>query len=143
MKKYESTINQIGETIEEIENGYGDVLLEYAHLKDLRNFIDEAIKQIESQALDEANRQDGKTFKANGYAFTVNAGRVMYNFKVVPQWAKKKEELEMIEELAKQAAKISAFSTPGKFIVDEYGQVVTPAETTYTKSSLTVKPLKP
>jgi hypothetical protein len=78
MKKYEATINQIGETVEEIENGYGDVLLEYAQLKDLRNFIDEAIKQIESQAIDEASRMDGKTFKAHGYAFTVNAGRVAH-----------------------------------------------------------------
>ena len=142
MKKYESTINQIGETIEEIENGYGDVLLEYAQLKDLCNFIDEAIKQIESQAIDEANRQDGKTFKAHGYSFTVNAGRIMYNFEAVLQWAKKKEELELIEELAKQAAKISAISSPGKVIVDENGEVVTPAETTYTKGSLSVKALK-
>jgi len=142
MKKYEATISQIGETVEEIENGAGDLLLEYAEMKMLAKIISEALAQIEAQAIDEVKKHGG-SLKAQGYQFTFTRGSVMYNYKAIPQWAKKKQELDLIEELAKQAAKISVLSTPGKVIVDENGEVVKPAETNYKKSSLSVKALKP
>lgn len=124
--------------LEEVEVGILDPLLVYAELKDLAQFFAECAAQVEELALQEAEKYPEKTFSHQGITFTKNAGRTIYDFKNVSQWAALKSKLARVEELSKQASKISVL-TGGGVVVDDNGEIVTPCETKQSKPSLQIK----
>lgn len=134
------TQQQYADLIQEVEDGYGDPLALYAELKYLANFFADAAKQIETLAIDAASRYNDKTFQYQGFQFTRKEGSTLYSFANVPQWVALKEQMQRIEELAKQAAKTSIL-TGGGHVVTEDGEVIEPAESKTGKSSLSIKPI--
>jgi hypothetical protein len=136
--KYIETMDEIGRLVEAVEAGEEDALTVYAEIKRLAGFVAEALTQLEPYAISEAEKYDKPTFDYCGFTFTRNNGRTVYNFKNVPQWAETKARLAKIEELSKQASKMSVL-TGGGHVVDEDGQIIEPCETTISKPSLSVK----
>ena len=127
--------------VEDVEEGILDPLFVYAELKDLEKFFAECAAQIQDAALAEASKYDKPQFQHQGFQFTVGSGKTIYDYKNVPQWADIKARLARIEELSKQAAKMSVL-TGGGTIVDEDGQVIPPCETRTGKGFLSVKPIQ-
>lgn len=113
-------------------NGEKDPLIAMAELKSMAAIIKKAMTEVEPIAIDEAMKYE-KTFDYKGFVFTRKEGRRMYSFKHIEAWKNAKEELTEIEEQAKKAASVS-----GTVVTDD-GEVVDPAQVTFTKASLTVK----
>ena len=128
------------ERLDGVEEGLLDPLFVYAELKDLEKFFAECAAQVQDAALTEAARYDKPQFQHQGFQFMVGSGKTIYDYKNVPQWGDVKARLARIEELSKQAAKMSKL-TGGGTIVDEDGQVIPPCETRTGKGFLSVKPI--
>lgn len=105
--------------------------------KDIEAFISSAKEQVQILALEEAESYGEKTFVAHGYKFERRAGRSIYSYNHIPQWTKINDRLKQIESLSKAASQPAFF---GKAVVDEEtGEVILPAEITYSADVLVVK----
>jgi hypothetical protein len=110
--------------IKKVEEGNLKASNAYVTLRALKSEIEYAIKQIESQIIDELTYLDSKeALVVNGYKITHVAGRTSYDYKESSMWKEADTEKKRIERLIKVATK------DGVSIVDQHtGEVIEPVQ---------------
>ena len=128
----------IQQLVQDVLDGKENPLKAFAVLKELQKQISNAISEIEDGAFEEAAKYGEKTFEAMNYKFELREGGRRYSFKNIDNWVSTNNKLKEIEKQCKLAA--TAYEK-GKQIIDENGELVPLPEITYSKSSITVRPL--
>ena len=110
--------------IKKVEGGQLKASNAYVTLRALKSEIEYAIKQIESQIIDELTYLDSKeALVVNGYKITHVAGRSSYDYKESFMWKEADTEKKRIERLLKVSI------TDGVSIVDQHtGEVIEPVQ---------------
>jgi hypothetical protein len=110
--------------IKKVEGGQLKASNAYVTLRALKSEIEYAIKQIESQIIDELTYLDSKeALVVNGYKITHVAGRSSYDYKESSMWKEADTEKKRIERLIKVATK------DGVSIVDQHtGEIIEPVK---------------
>lgn len=112
----------LDEKIQKIYDGEESALAFFIELKNLAAQIEQAKKEIEQSALDEARRYDNQALL--GYKVEVRSSAGAWDFSGWSKYNKAKETLKALEEQAKVAAKLNQ---NGGNAVDDEGEVITPA----------------
>ena len=112
----------LDEKIQKIYDGEESSLALFIELKNLAAQIEQAKKEIEQSALDEARRYDNQALL--GYKVEVRSSAGAWDFSGWSKYTKAKENLKALEEQAKVAAKLNQ---NGGNAVDDEGEVITPA----------------
>lgn len=136
----EAIKKQLSNTVQEVLDGHFSALESYAELSVLKKHLETCIEKIKQSAVNEATKEDQKTFQKLGFEFTYSEGRRSYDFKHIPAWSDLTNKRTEIEKLAKIAADGYVKST-GKTIVDENGEVIEPCIVKYSSPILQVKKL--
>jgi len=119
----------------QVVDGEAYALTALATLNDMAQAIATAQERVKEYAMKEAAAYDENKFTFAGRTFTKVPARQMVKYDHVPQWKELTERRKRIEQLSLQAAK-----TFGVTIVDdETGEVIEPAQITFTKPSISVK----
>ena len=106
-----------------VEEGNLSALDAYIQLHQIEKLAGEARKQIQAQAVTEAQRE-GKQFTRMGFEVQCRAGAGRWDYKHIKEWEAKKFELSQLEEKAKWAFKSAE---KGITPIDEDGVIVEPA----------------
>tara|TARA_R110002110_G_scaffold168309_1_gene369758 strand:+ start:93 stop:473 length:381 start_codon:yes stop_codon:yes gene_type:complete len=122
----------ISQIVQDVIDGNENPLVAFAVLKTHAKELATAIKEIEDVAMTEASHYGEKKFTDHGHTFELRDGSRRHSFKHLDHWVEKNAELKAIETLAKQAA------TANATMVDDNGEIITPAQVTYTKPSIIV-----
>lgn len=132
----EEIIKQIEEITNNAIDGNNDILTSYGNLKVISKYLSDCISKIDEFVIKEASKYPEKTFEHQGFKFTKTDGRTLYNFKSVQKWNEINIKLKEVEELAKASANnYQKFKTQ---LVTDDGEVIEPAEITFSKPSLSV-----
>ena len=119
----------------QVVDGEAYALNVLATLNDMAQAIARAEERVKEYAMKEAEAYNENKFTFAGRTFTKVPARQMVKYDHVPQWKELAERRKRIEQLSLQAAK-----TFGVTIVDdETGEVIEPAQISYTKPSISVK----
>lgn len=122
----------ISQIVQDVIDGNENPLVAFAVLKTHAKDVANALKEIEDVAMTEASHYGEKKFTDHGHTFELRDGSRRHSFKHLDHWVEKNAELKAIETLAKQAA------TANATMVDDNGEIITPAQVTYTKPSIIV-----
>lgn len=122
-----------------VEEGNLSALDAYIQLHQIEKLAGEARKQIQAQAVTEAQRE-GKQFTRMGFEIQCRAGAGRWDYKHIPDWEAKKFELLQIEEKAKWAFKSAE---KGITPIDEDGVIVEPAIYTPGADTIALKEVQP
>ena len=125
--------DRLSQLVQDVHEGHESGLKALGTLKEQMAFIKDCIEEIESLAMEEAQKYNESQFQAFGYKITVRKGGRVWNFKKCPQWALKKAELVEIETGLKgiyEAHKIG--TTP----VDDQGEIMTLPAVTEREDSI-------
>ena len=133
---YKMREEEVAHLLTEVEEGNIDTLSTYGNLKRCKDLFEQASKQIEPQAQEEANLYAEKTFEEAGFTFEKRNGSTRYSFSHIPRIAELKNEIKEIEAKSKQAF-ISV--QKGILVADQDGLEIELPKITYTKDSLIVK----
>ena len=134
MPNVTSIINGI---VSDVEVGRVNPLDAFAIFKKMESLFNEAKKQIDALAIEEAEHYGQSTFSHNGQKYEVRNGATRYSFKGIQEWEEKNAELKAIEEKYKQAYKNFKI---GLSALDEItGELIDLPTVTQSKSSLIVK----
>lgn len=107
-----------------VEGGNMSALDAYIQLHQIEKLASEARKQIQAQAVTEAQRE-GKQFTRLGFEVQCRAGAGRWKFDHIQDWEAKKFELTQLEDRAKWAFKsVEKGITP----IDDDGVIVEPAQ---------------
>lgn len=128
----------IMQMVQDVLDGKENPLKAYAILKDRKSNLEKCIKEIEEHAFEEASKYNEKTFEDMGFKFELRDGSRRYNFRSVPKWREYNDQIKYFEKSLKDAA--NAYQK-GKTMIDDNGEVVPVPEVTYTKPSISVKPI--
>ena len=118
-----------------VEEGNLSALDAYIQLHQIEKLAGEARKQIQAQAVTEAQRE-GKQFTRMGFEVQCRAGAGRWDYKHIKEWEAKKFELAQIEERAKWAYKSAE---KGITPIDDDGVIVEPAQYTPGADTIAVK----
>jgi hypothetical protein len=121
--------------VADTQEGKMNALDAFADLKAIIAAAQDAMKEVEPLAMEEAQKYP-KTFEYHNLTFTRTEGRRMYKYDHIPEWKAVKATLTSIEQEAKDAADQQA---KGNVIAGDDGVVKDAAIVTFTKSSLSVK----
>ena len=121
--------------VADTQEGKMNALDAFADLKAIIAAAQDAMKEVEPLAMEEAQKYP-KTFEYHNLTFTRTEGRRMYKYDHIPEWKAVKATLTIIEQEAKDAADQQA---KGNVIAGDDGVVKDAAIITFTKSSLSVK----
>lgn len=127
---------EIAELLTDCEAGNIPALQTYAKLKRTKDLIDEAIKQVEPLAHDEASLHQENTFSECGFTFEKRNGATRYSFSHIPKIKELKDEIKEIETKSKQAY-ISM--QKNIMVADENGEEIPLPKVSYSKDTLIVK----
>jgi len=108
----------------------------YANFKRCKDLFDEASKQIEAQAQNEASEYAEKSFSEAGFVFEKRNGSTRYSYSHIPRIIELTEELKDVQEKAKQAF---LSTQKGMLVANEYGEEIVLPKVSYSKDSLIVK----
>ena len=125
----------ISQLAQDVFDGIEDPLKAYGIAKAFLKEVTDATKLIEEAALDEASKHE-KTFIHEGYKFERRNGARRFDFKHLPDWAEKKQELSDIEGKYKSA--YQSFERGLKQVTED-GEVIELPKVTFSKDSLIVK----
>lgn len=131
----------IASKVEKAAEGHIAALPVYAQLRELAEFIDEALKDeaFVHELYEELLKEDKSTKGYGEHAYTLT-GKTSYSFKHIPEIAEAEaiakaaaepyvKRVNALKELAKQAYKLD-----GKALVDTLtGEVIAPAHATYSQ----------
>jgi len=129
----------IHELVQNVIDGQESPLLALAILREEKKQVDKCIKEIEEQAMTEAENFQEKSFTHKGFSFEKRVGGRTFIFKGIPDWQMKKSELDAIEDRAKQAF-IS--KEKGLMTASQDGEVIDLPEVSYKKDNLVIKQIK-
>lgn len=133
---YQMREDEVSSLLDKVENGDERALRVYANLKRCKDLFDEASKQIEPLALNEASEYAEKQFTEAGISFEKRNGSRRFSFTHIPQVKELKSQLKDIEEKSKQAF---IAKEKGMLTADENGEEIPLPKVTYTKDVLIVK----
>ena len=122
-----------------VEEGNLSALDAYIQLHQIEKLAGEARKQIQAQAVTEAQRE-GKQFTRMGFEVQCRAGAGRWDYKHIPDWEAKKFELSQIEEKAKWAFKSAE---KGITPIDDDGVIVEAAIYTPGADTIALKEVQP
>jgi hypothetical protein len=109
--------------VERVKDGEYSALDTYIQLKAYEKVISEAIKEIQMDAINEAdvyNKADRTKF---GVEFELTSGRTYFDYEADQEYAQLNEALKKRKELLTDAAKAQK---KGRKVVDENGEVIQP-----------------
>ena len=129
-----SIINGI---VSDVEVGRVNPLDAFAIFKKMEALFNEAKKQIDALAIEEAEHYGQSTFSHNGQKYEVRNGATRYNFKDIPEWIEANEKLKLIEEKYKTAYKNRQMNLSS--LDETTGELLQLPIVTTSKSSLIVK----
>ena len=118
-----------------VVDGEAYALTALATLNDIAQAITSAQERVKEYALKEAEAYAENKFAFAGRTFAKVPARQIVKYDHVPQWKELAERRKRIEQLSLQAAK--AFGVT--IVDDETGEVIEPAQITFTKPSISVK----
>lgn len=130
-------IEEINKRVDAIENGEVDSLEVYAQLSILEKECKAAKDKIFETTMNDAELEDGKTFKKKGFEFTIRGGGGRYSYKEDQVWVNMEGEKKKHEQLMQQAYKLT--QSGGGLVYDAEGVEVIAASYTPTKGSLSIK----
>jgi hypothetical protein len=114
----------------QILNGEVSALDAYIELYEAKKLIEEQLDEIRDLAIQERERYGKESPMRNGYLVELALGRKSWNYKGVSAWNSVKARLTEIEKMAQM-------SYNGAEVIDkESGEVVEPAELSFTKDSI-------
>ena len=128
--------NQIDLVLKNVDFGFTSSLDAFAVFKELEKRFNDAKKQIDALAYEEAEKYE-KTFKIGSYQFTRVDGRKQFDFKHIEEWKIAKDNLAEIESKYKsvyenQNKGLSSFN-------ETTGEILDVPVVTFSKASLSVK----
>lgn len=116
--------------ITRVINGEISAIDAYIELYEAKRLIDEQLEEVKSLAIMERERYGKESPVRNGYMVELVPGRKQWNYKGVSAWNTVKARLTEIEKMAQMA------SNGAEVIDKESGEVIEPAELTFTKDTL-------
>lgn len=122
-----------------VEEGNLSALDAYIQLHQIEKLAGEARKQIQAQAVTEAQRE-GKQFTRMGFEVQCRAGAGRWKFDHISDWEAKKFELSQIEDKAKWAFKSAE---KGITPIDEDGVIIEAAIYTPGADTIALKEVQP
>ena len=118
---------QVADLLFAVEEGYKNPLEAFIVLRDAKKVIDAALSQLQSEAIDEAQRYGEKTFKHYGREITIKEGGVKYDYSVCgdPVLSGIDARLKAVNAEVKQRQNFLKACKGGETIMDETtGEVV-------------------
>jgi hypothetical protein len=107
----------------DVEEGNASALDAFCQLTRLEKQIKAAKEQIQSQAIDEAQKH-GKTFTHMGFEIQCRAGAGRWKFDHLDEWVVAKNKLAAVEDMAKWAYKSEE---KGVLPITDDGDIIQPA----------------
>jgi len=125
-KEYaESIPNKLIELVCELnkahDNGYLDSLKTYVDLKRFEAVFDVVKENIYNKAIDEADKYEGKTFKAFGAEISKSSAGAKWDFKEILDWQKLEKSKKEYEDKLKTAYKMAE---KGDTYVTDAGEII-------------------
>lgn len=137
MELYNFIEGQIKKNVENVNEGFASPLYTYIELKRILKDVEQAIKEIQPEALKEAEMHGkGETMVA-GALISVRAVGGRWNFKNVPEWAKQKSEIDRIESKYKALYKTKELGTIP--VDEETGEILDLPEYSHGTDAIFVK----
>lgn len=109
------------ELVKQVKEGEINALSIYVDLKRYEKELSEALKEIQDFAITEAEKYEGKSFKAFGALIEKKSGASRWDYSEVKEWLLAKERLKQIETIAQVGGMDEsgneiqrAFKVPGK-----------------------------
>jgi hypothetical protein len=132
-------MKDLGNIVQEVEEGTANALLVLAELKSYAKKLSEVINQVEEAAFIEADKYGAKTFTLEGYEYSLRDGRAMYNYKDIGDWRAADADLKLVEYRHKQAY---LASLNGDTAISQDGEVIELPKVSYAKPSLAIKKIQ-
>lgn len=130
----------ISQLVQDVHDGNESPLKAYGIIKEVQKYVETCVKEIESSALNEAQRWDEKQFDTDGFHFEKRNGSARYDFSGIEEYNRVKDNLKQLEEKYKVAFRSwQKGITP---VDDETGEVIPQPKVTYSKDVLIVKSTK-
>ena len=127
-------IHQTDSLITQIDQGETEALIHYIEIKNLISHLEASLKLIKNQAIEEANRYNGETYR--GYEIQVREGGGRYSYDHLPQWRHLKDQLKEMEKVAQNAFKMYL---KGDIYVSNDGEQIEPAQFKQNEPSILFK----
>jgi hypothetical protein len=141
VKQQENIVCELLDKAEE-----GSELEAYCTLKQIKKLLDEAIKQVEPEAITkcELESPNNSAFKKAGFEIQKRNGGKIIDFSNVPEVAEKETELKKFKEILKHALtgveKGATMLSDGQMVLSD-GELVNLPKWKYKKDSIVVKKL--
>ena len=126
-------LDYVSDVVSKIEAEEVDALGVYFELSELEKELGKAREQIFPHVLNEINKYDKKELAEMNIQYS--EGRRSFDFKHIPQWQSKKEELSKVEDLAKKA--LDAAKDGMQIFDPATGEVIEPANVNMSKPIVT------
>lgn len=96
----------IDEILSQYQEGHIKASIAYFNLRLLKSELEDAIKSIEDDLLEEIIRMGPEDLIVEGHRISHVPGRVTFNYKTSATWNQKYDSLKKVEEKLKQATKL-------------------------------------
>jgi transcriptional regulator of heat shock response len=116
---------------QDLLEGSVDILDAYIRLKSMEEVIKKVKSKVEDEAINEAYKYGKGEHEAYGVKFQSNEGRRTFDFSGDAEYLRLKEELKEREAMLK--------ALPYEMVDPETGEVATPPNIKYSKSSISIK----
>lgn len=120
------------------KNGNTNPLDVYIELKNLESFVKECKDLVQLDALEEAEKYKGQTYK--GYQIDVRSVGGRYSYDHIEEIATLKEQLKALEKAAQESYKLS--SKGNIMMNDQTGEVTLPAHYKEGPTAIVLKEVK-
>jgi hypothetical protein len=111
MELYNFVNEQLSSRVNKVIDGDENALMQYIELKRIAKTLETAIKEIQADALSEAEKYGKGEFLRNGASVSVRATAGRWDFKHIPEWIKTKAEIERVEKKYKALYNSKDFGT--------------------------------
>lgn len=133
---FETRQQELAELVEQVEQGNRSALATYAELKKTAQEYANAISQVESIAMTEAETYGSKSFQAYGHSFEIRNGAKRFDYSGISEWQTYKKALSDCESRYKAAFEAKQ---KGILIASGDGEELEMPEINYSKDSLVLK----
>ncbi|CAB4127929.1 hypothetical protein UFOVP105_3 [uncultured Caudovirales phage] len=111
MELYNFVNEQVEKRVLSVQNGESEALSNYIELKRIAKALNGAIKEIQSDALSEAERFGKGDFLKDGASVSVRATAGRWDFKQIAEWKKASDEIKKVEDKYKTLYKSKDLGT--------------------------------
>jgi hypothetical protein len=111
MELYNFVNEQVNERVKNVLSGEDSALTQYIELKRIAKTLETALKDIQPDALSEAEKYGKGEFLKNGASVSVRATAGRWDFKQIMEWKKASEEIKRVEDKYKTLYKSKDLGT--------------------------------